>query len=127
MAAGDEAMCVSCRQLGLLPLLVNQLHLDIHSLDEPPLPPGAANILTLSSLPGTPKSPHKAAGGHGGGPGAAPASPLWRSGSSSGGSGGSSPRAPPQAGPCNRGAAPELHPRNPDNQYAVALHAVRAR
>jgi hypothetical protein len=47
MAADDDAMRDTCRQLRLIPLLVSQLHLDIHSMDEPPLPPGAANILTL--------------------------------------------------------------------------------
>jgi hypothetical protein len=99
MAADDAAMRDTCRQLRLIPLLVSQLHLDIHSMDEPPLPPGAANILTLQGLPGTPKSPHKAAAreaaaGHGGvgvGAGSGAASPLWRSGSGSG-SGGNSPR-----------------------------------
>jgi hypothetical protein len=58
MAAGDAGMQDACVQVGLLQLLVSQLHLDIHSLDEPPLPAAALNILSLNSLPSTPKSPH---------------------------------------------------------------------
>lgn len=105
---------VACVGLGLVRLLAVQLHLDIHQLDEPPLPAGAANILTLNSLPTTPKSPAAAAGGgaphhhhhshllgmvaaavaNGGGGGGA--SPLRRSSSGS-----SSPR-PGSAGPGSR-------------------------
>lgn len=101
MAADDAAMRETCRHLRLIPLLVGQLHLDIHSMDEPPLPLAAANILSLSTgLPGTPRSPHKAAvreaaaaAAHGGGGvgGSGAASPLWRAGSGSS-SGGNSPR-----------------------------------
>lgn len=39
---------VCCVGLGLIRLLAGQLHLDIHQLDEPPLPAAAAsNILTI--------------------------------------------------------------------------------
>ncbi|KAF6264717.1 hypothetical protein COO60DRAFT_17043 [Scenedesmus sp. NREL 46B-D3] len=97
MAADDAAMRETCRRLRLIPLLVAQLHLDIHSMDEPPLPPGAASMLLHHALPGTPRSPLKAAAreaAHGGSAGSSgSASPLWRSGS--GGSGGNSPRAGP--------------------------------
>jgi hypothetical protein len=44
-------------RLGLIWLLTVQLHLDIHQQDEPPLPAAAAKILTLNSLPTTPKTP----------------------------------------------------------------------
>ena len=86
-------------RLGLIRLLTVQLHLDIHQQDEPPLPAAAANILTLNSLPSTPKSPAVTNGGpFGGGGGVTPASPLRRSGSGS-----NSPQARPgSAGPGGR-------------------------
>lgn len=100
MAHDDAAMRHTCRQLGLIPLLVNQLHLDIHQMDEPPLPSAAANILSLNTLPSTPRSPNKALGNTASAGGAAspfnPGSPLRRTGSS--GSGSSSPRAVTTAG-----------------------------
>lgn len=112
--------------LGLIRLLAVQLHLDIHQLDEPPLPAGASNILSLNSLPTTPKSPH--VGGHHnntsnshGHPSFAvnPNSPLRRSGS-----GGSSPR-PGSAGPGNRRGG--LEPPIPEDAEAdvVAEGATR--
>lgn len=89
-------MQVACVGLGLIRLLAIQLHLDIHQLDEPPLPAAAANILTLNSLPTTPKSPLVGAlanGGAFGGVAIPPASPLRRTSSGS-----SSPRPGSAAG-----------------------------
>lgn len=102
--------------LGLIRLLAVQLHLDIHQLDEPPLPAAASNILSLNSLPTTPKSPHvghhsNTSNSHGHPSFAVnPNSPLRRSGS-----GGSSPR-PGSAGPGNRRGG--LEPPIPEDAEA---------
>lgn len=126
MASGDGAMQDACAALGLIRLLVGQLHLDIHQLDEPPLPAAACNILSLNSLPNTPKSPHVSSGGSGGiSAGGAfsslpPASPLRRSGS-----GGSSPR-PGSAGPGSRrgGFAEPSIPEDEEADVAAASSAT---
>jgi hypothetical protein len=105
--------------MGLIRLLSIQLHLDIHQLDEPPLPAAAANILSLhSSLPGTPKSPHGGLMSNGGPFGAVaipPASPLRRSSSGS-----SSPR-PGSAGPGSRRGVVE--PSIPEVKGVVSASA----
>jgi hypothetical protein len=86
-------MAAACDRLGLLRLLLAQLTVDIHQLDEPPLPAAASNVLTINSLPTTPKSPHITAALAFGS--MLPASsPLKRSGSGS-----SSPRPGSAGGP----------------------------